>query len=153
MGSHTINTDRFSGIIISMSSSVANAITEEVQPKGYFKIYLSELLSKNTNYSKDTELSREEIIVVNSDRNILKWKATDVNGQVPFEGVVEIRDVSKLDGNIIRTTEGKSETGDLSLFFTPQDYITCSNWQPKSFSYTKYPYANYPVILIILRIT
>lgn len=143
MGSHTIDTDRFSGIIVSMASSVANAITEEVQPKGYFKIYLSELLSKNTNYSKDTELSREEIIVVNSDRNILKWKATDVNGQVPFEGVVEIRDVSKSDGNTIGITEGKSETGDLSLFFTPQDYITCSNWQPKSFSYTKYPYANY----------
>ena len=143
MGSHTINTDRFSGTIISMSSSVANAITEEVQPKGYFKIYLSELLSREVNNSQDTVLSREEIIVVNNDRNILKWEATDVNGQVPFEGVVEIRDASNSYGNAIGITEGESETGDLSLFFTPQGYITCSNWQPKSFSYTKYTYANY----------
>lgn len=145
MGSHTINTDRFSGTIVSISSSVANATTEETQEKGSFEIYLTQMLKNEGKIdSDDTELSREDKIVLDDDRNVLQWRAKDVNGQVDFEGVVEVRNISGVGTNVIpQSDDPDSKSGDLGEFFDLDNFITCSNWQPKNFNYKQYENANY----------
>jgi hypothetical protein len=145
MGSHTINTDRFSGTIVSISSSVANVITEETQEKGNFEIYLTQMLKNEGKIdSDDTELSREDEIVLDDNRNVLQWRAKDVNGQVDFEGIVEVRNISGIGSDIIPQSDNPdSKSGDLSKFFDLDNFITCSNWQPKNFNYEKYENTNY----------